>query len=280
MFSSSFPLVPNIVHFIRFGNSTLTFIDAVCILAALKNQKPNVLMIHSDQKNFDGGKYWRVVIDHPTAKGVVQVKYRAQPDNIYGQPFSKQFGLYHKSDVERLRILMEYGGIYCDNDLYIVDSLDIFRNYEMTLGWEEGGGISDQVIIASKDARFLKIWLESYIDYRGNSWFYNGGELPTMILKKRPYLVNSVKNGLAEYRTTVRLIYYKSNESWKYHYAIHLLIGHQRTLLSTNLSDAAPYPVVFNETNILNYEANIKYMAIDVYPRPKVKRKKHKYSKQ
>uniref|UniRef100_A0A0K8S422 Alpha-1,4-N-acetylglucosaminyltransferase n=1 Tax=Lygus hesperus TaxID=30085 RepID=A0A0K8S422_LYGHE len=206
-------VVPNIVHFIRFGNATLTFIDAVCILAALKNQKPSELLIHSDQKEFDGGKYWRVVIEHPSARGVVKVKYLPQPEDIYGQPFSKPWGLYHKSDVERLRILMKYGGIYCDNDLYIVSSLNRFRYFEMTLGWEEGGGISDQVIIARKEARFLKVWLESYIDYRSGSWFYNGGDLPTMLLKKRLYLVHREKNWLAEYKTTIKLIYYHNDQT-------------------------------------------------------------------
>lgn len=54
-------LVPNIVHFIRFGTRSMTFVEAVCILAALKNQNPDMVMIHSDQRDFDGGKYWSTV---------------------------------------------------------------------------------------------------------------------------------------------------------------------------------------------------------------------------
>ena len=36
---------------------------------------------------------------------------------------------------------MNYGGIFLDNDVYVVKSLDEFLNYEMVVSWDEPHGI-------------------------------------------------------------------------------------------------------------------------------------------
>lgn len=60
-------------------------------------------------------------------------------------------------------VLMTYGGIYLDNDVYVVNSLDKYRKYEMTIGWEvENSIIGNQVFIAHPQARFLKAYLDQY----------------------------------------------------------------------------------------------------------------------
>lgn len=262
--SSEF-IVPNIVHFIRFGCHPLTFIDAVCILAAWKHQTPNIIFIHTDQPHgFNNGPYWNVVKSEIQEN--VQIMYRLKPLKVFGKPLSEDWLNFHAGDVARLQILMEYGGIFLDNDSYIVKSLDKFRNFEMTLGWQDEGNLSNQVIIANKNARFLKLWLESYRDYEADKWFYNAGEKPTIdILMKHPYLIHREKNYLAEWIGTPQMIYLDKSDAWRQHYAIHLLIRHQY-ILGRNLTETATYPVIFNEQNILKYEANIKYMALDVYP--------------
>lgn len=59
--------------------------------------------------------------------------------------------------------LMSFGGIYFDNDVYVVNSLDKYRKYEMALSLEiEGGAIGNQVLIANRNARFLKAYFDSY----------------------------------------------------------------------------------------------------------------------
>ena len=58
---------------------------------------------------------------------------------------------------------MTYGGIYLDNDVYVVNSLNKYRKYEMTLGWEiVNKFIANQVIIANPHARFLKTFFDSF----------------------------------------------------------------------------------------------------------------------
>ena len=65
----------------------------------------------------------------------------------------------------RILLLMNYGGIYLDNDVFMVKSLDQYRVYEMALSKTTDGGkevIGNQVMIAHKNARFLRAYYDSY----------------------------------------------------------------------------------------------------------------------
>ena len=123
--------------------------------------------------------------------------------------------------------MQEFGGIYLDRDVYVVKSLDKFRKYEMTLNWDEGSSLATQTLIAHKNARFLKLWLDSYHDYRPDLWYYNAGELPTKrYLEKNPSLVHRVKNIFGANGPTVCPQIYKTYyPKWTQdYYAIHLVI--------------------------------------------------------
>ncbi len=38
-----------------------------------------------------------------------------------------------------------------------------------------------QFLLAKPGATFVKLWLESYKDYRASLWYYNAGEYPTKV---------------------------------------------------------------------------------------------------
>jgi len=42
----------------------------------------------------------------------------------------------HQSDVARMQILLEVGGIYLDTDSIVLKNLDQFRDFDITLGHE------------------------------------------------------------------------------------------------------------------------------------------------
>jgi hypothetical protein len=44
-------IVPNYVHFIFYENSYITYVTAVCVLAAYKNQQPEKLFFHTNVNN-------------------------------------------------------------------------------------------------------------------------------------------------------------------------------------------------------------------------------------
>jgi mannosyltransferase OCH1-like enzyme len=39
--------------------------------------------------------------------------------------------------VLRIEVLINYGGIYLDNDVYVVQSLEKFLKFEMVVSWDE-----------------------------------------------------------------------------------------------------------------------------------------------
>ena len=251
-------IVPNIVHFIRFQKANFSFVDAVIVLAAFKNQRPDKIMFHADDVNFHG-QYWEKVKNTP---GIVyEIVPTEVPKTIFGQNFSDGWLLYHAGDVTRIRVLMKYGGIFLDNDSYLVRTVDRFRVYEMAIGWDENQCIGSQVIVANKDARFLRLWLDTYRVYHSDRWYYNAGCKPTEeVLYRKPELVHRVKL-LFGVHMLVHNLYKSYWEDWRKQYAIHLLVNH-RSYLDKEHLDKWPE---FTAENIRDHNYTFGTMAREIY---------------
>jgi hypothetical protein len=165
-------IVPNIIHFIRFDKFPLGFVDYVVLKAAMRNHKPDKFFFHTDVKNATcDGKYWDLVKKDRDLWSRIEVKYLEAPTEIFGQQLSEDFRLYHGSDIARIRVLMQYGGIYLDNDCFVIHSLDKYRKFECVVNWDEDQFLGNQVFIAHKNSRFLALYLESYKDnYYPDRW--------------------------------------------------------------------------------------------------------------
>jgi len=216
-------IVPNIIHFIAFDKTAINFSVLICILSAWFNQRPSSIMIHSNLKFEMDTRYMRILTSVIGDKLVMNVV--EEPTHAYGKKIL--FKPHHSADIARLILLSHYGGIYLDYDVFVVQSLNRFRHYECTVGWPEDNTIGNQVIIAHKDARFLKLWKQSYKDFHNEEWYYNGGEVPSKILTEQPELVYRAKWELGV-QTVLTDKLYKSNDwndyvNW---YTIHLLSDH------------------------------------------------------
>jgi mannosyltransferase OCH1-like enzyme len=126
-------IVPNIVHYVRFENPFIDFITLVSIKSVLNNHKPLKIIIHCDCDTLKG-KYWDSikVLNNTSNNGSIFVNKISKPKFIFGKKLSS---VYHMSDIARLEILMSYGGIFLDNDVYVVKSIDSFRKFEFAIGW-------------------------------------------------------------------------------------------------------------------------------------------------
>ena len=165
-------IVPNIIHFIRFNNFELNFVDYVVLLAAMRNQRPDKFYIHTNVQDVQyTGKYWKWVQQNEELWMRIQVLYLEAPTDIFGLKLNEGWRFYHGSDIERIRVLMKHGGIYLDNDSFIIRSLDKYRKYEFVINLNENQFMGNQVMIAHKNARFLALWLDSYRFYRSDLWY-------------------------------------------------------------------------------------------------------------
>lgn len=165
-------IVPNIIHLIRFNQTEFSFVDYICIQSAFRNHGPDQFYIHTNNppESLFKGKYWELVKKDKDLYSRINVLHRNIPRQVYGKNLSEKWRLWHGSDVTRLRILLKYGGIYLDNDVYVVHSLDKYRKFEATVNWDEGLMLSKQVIIANRNARILKLWMETYRNYDVKEW--------------------------------------------------------------------------------------------------------------
>ena len=165
-------LCRNNIHYIRFNVTKFSFVDYVCLRSAYLAQKPDRIYLHTNvkEKHFTG-QYWQWIRkSERDLYSRIVVQPLELPKEIFGQPLSEGWGLFHGSDVARIHIVMKYGGIYLDNDVYVAHSLDAYRKYEIAMGWDEGEFIGSQVIIAHRKARFLPLWLDCYRKYNPDSW--------------------------------------------------------------------------------------------------------------
>jgi len=240
-------IVPNIVHLIIFRKQQLDFTEMVNIQSVHRNQSPDRILIHCDCSDLRG-PYWEIVRN----LSGLELRYLREPRSVFGRSLSS---VYHAADVARLYVLRQYGGIFVDSDVYLVRSLDSFRKFEFTIGWPIGESIGNQVLIANKQSRFLKLWLESYRHYRPFLWYYNAGQLPTdSILAGNPGLVHRVPTLLGVHLLVEQL--YKARwPQWRTFYTIHLLTRHRSYL------DAASPIKEFNAENIKVYPYTYGEMA-------------------
>ena len=189
----------------------------------------------------------------------IHVLHLQVPTEIFGQKLNEKWRFYHGSDFCRIRILMEYGGIYLDNDSFVIRSLNKYRKFECVVNWDENQSIGNQVIIAHKNSRFLQLWLDSYRFYRSDLWYYNGGEKPAELLKQHPELIHRVKGNFGADTGISQRLYKNRQHRWRQLDAIHLLINH-RYYLDPNFSKIP----VFDEINIQTYEYPFGEMAREV----------------
>lgn len=131
-----------------------------------------------------------------------------------------------------------------------------------------------QVLVAHQDARFLRLWLESYRGhYVGALWYYNAGQRPTQLaLQARPELVHREPLRLGVHLEVIEQLYLQpprgpATDQWLASLlAVHLFERHTAHLMWQGWSRGLRYPVRFTEDNICDYNVTVLRLAQDVLP--------------
>ena len=188
-------IVPNIVHLVYMNQTELRFHEMICIYSIFLNQNPDVIMIHCENCSFTG-VYWDKIMSIPELKSMIYLNPIPVRRSIFNKKSgSPVYAMSHRGDYWRILLLMEYGGIYLDNDVYVIQSMDWFRRFEATVGFQNINDytMGSQVILAHKNARFLRAWFDSYrVAYAENEWYTNAGHIPGRILNKTQELAHFV----------------------------------------------------------------------------------------
>ena len=153
-------MIPNIFHLIYFYKENVEFplTHSITVNSVRMLNNPDKIYFYSDR--VPEGKYWEKISPY-----VELVKVKA-PEYVFDR---KLYHLAHKSDVLRLQILMEQGGIYIDMDVICKKPFTNLLKHDMVLGkqgrWRRMG-LCNGVILANKDSEFLRIWYNEFRNFR------------------------------------------------------------------------------------------------------------------
>ncbi|XP_033730467.1 uncharacterized protein LOC117319860 [Pecten maximus] len=209
--------VPNIAHYIWFNIPTMSFFHFLSFMSVHLFQEPCVTLVHG---HLPGGPYWRYLAR--TVSNIIHVATDL-PGTFGGKPL---ISMEHKSDLVRLIVLKEFGGIYFDIDSVLFRNLNSLRNYSVTMSLEYWSNLSNGLILAEPDAMFTRQWLSRYHDYTFDPVQYWEFSLfvPTKLARQHPewihveYMTFCSPDG--EHRNQI----FEGNYDWGKNFAMHLYI--------------------------------------------------------
>ena len=250
--SSEF-LVPNIVHFIWFNTETkkFPFNSMLSVLSAHKLINPDIIYFHTNRE--PNGPYFQRIKQLPNLK----VMYREPPATLFGETVKEPIFYTSHSNVDRVKVLMEYGGIYLDFDVIVTSPFEELRKYPCTIGLEQDTKACGSVIVCAKTSFFLYMWINAYLDdYRIEEWAYNTGQVPFKLARRYPHLVHVDKNRLNRPNfKELDMIWGPTEFKWEKNYAVHTWYRLWK--------DTSPYyhGVEPNEENIKTWNSSFGEMA-------------------
>jgi hypothetical protein len=173
--------IPKTLHLIfgmasDFGGRPWGLVHHICLKSAIERIKPDKAFFYFEFE--PTGPWWEL------SRTLVTLEKVEAPREVFGNPL---LHVAHRSDVLRLRKLIEHGGIYLDTDVFVHRDFDDLLNNSVVMGQEgvDGEiGMANAVILAEPNAPFLCRWLEAFRSFRskGNDEFY--AELAVIVPQK------------------------------------------------------------------------------------------------
>ena len=174
-------MIPKIIHYCWFGGNPLPPLAIKC-LASWKKYLTEYEIKEWNEDNFDLEQY----------------------------QFAKE-ALEHKkfafiSDVCRLHVLKEYGGIYMDTDVEVLRSLDVFLKKTAFSGFENDDFVPTGIMASEKGS----LWATEMLAYYDNrSFIKENGELDTtsntfiitQLMKEKGFKMNNTFQEIENYVT-------------------------------------------------------------------------------
>lgn len=209
-------MIPNLFHFVfgmkpDFGGKPFNIIHYLAIKSAYEVNTPERMYLHYQ---FEPDGYWWEL-----AKPFLHLNKVEAPEEIHG---NKLMHVAHQSDIIRLKMLNEFGGIYLDLDTISIKPLKEFLDNSFVIAKEylppvyytfgdrvkncirtanlkhlyqnqEIYGLCNAVMMSEPHSPFIELWLDSYKTFRSKGkdefWVEHSVKIPYEISKHHPKLV-------------------------------------------------------------------------------------------
>ena len=179
-------MIPNILHYVHLsqGGREWKLHHYLSVKSAYKRSGVDKIYMWVDQE--PSNEWWL------KTKNLVKVNLIEPPTEIFGKPITQQA---HKSDVIRLQVLLEYGGIYVDTDTIFVKPFNTLLNNKFVLGQQNINGcegLCPAVILSEPNSIFGQNWLAGFKDTFGGgppgspTWCTHSVQYPLWLSKQMP----------------------------------------------------------------------------------------------
>lgn len=178
-------MTPNVIHFVHaaWANTRpLSFLNYICVKRAIEKQKPDKVKFWID-KDPEPNIWWHKIRD------LVTVERRPMTGNYGG---TEIVWPQLQSDVTRLEILQEEGGIYLDTDVILLNDLEWLRAMPYFVIAEEPNAmygaasksLCNAVMMTEAGNPFISAWLQILPEaLKSNVWAQGGVVKPHEIAK-------------------------------------------------------------------------------------------------
>lgn len=149
-------MIPNIVHYVYINERPWKLHHYLSIKSALIKAKVDRVHIWLDKE--PTGKWW------VNTKPLVELHFITAPEEIFNIPITQPA---HKSDVIRLQVLIEHGGIYADTDVIFKKPFTDLLDNKFVMGQQGiggGEGLCPATMLSAKNSTFAKYWLAGFKD--------------------------------------------------------------------------------------------------------------------
>ena len=172
---------PPLVHYVKFGKSTLSYMDYMAMLSAYKFLKPERIIVHSNGNIH--GEYWDRT--QKWSGTSVVVNKVARVSHLGGKHVH---WVQHEADYMKLYQMYMHGGVTSDFDVLVINGTKLKeqqRVSECVLSLE-GDIVSNGFNSCVKNSPLIKRILDGYkTNYKPHLWLYNCALLPTDILQDK-----------------------------------------------------------------------------------------------
>ena len=178
-------MIPKIVHLCfgmtpDFGGKPWSLVHHACVKSMAERLKPDLINFYYTYE--PSGPWWELT------RPLLSLVPIEPPTSIFGNPLVHPA---HRADIVRLEKLIEHGGVYLDCDVFVERSFDELLGHQCVLGQQDQGertGLCNGVILAEKNARFLRRWHETYRTFRSKGrddfWSEHSVRVPARLAKE------------------------------------------------------------------------------------------------
>jgi len=213
----------SVVHVVWFfpPRTPLRFHEALALMAVQRYARPRKILLWYDAASTPPvGRWWQFA--RQSVAHLLPVPYQ-RPTTVFNRTLSVP---EHQSDVARLAILEEQGGLYIDLDVIVVRPLDSLFHFDVVLGAETPDLLGSGLILARRPgAEFIRRWRQAYADkFDDARWNEHACRVPMTLARRYPGIVHVEWFSMHRPNWDERQWLYTDGWLWDWssNYAVHL----------------------------------------------------------